>query len=335
MTRYWLHIGLVGLAAGLCSALLFASLVSGSALSLLLCFLAPLPILIAAMGWSHWASLAAVIAAASTLGLAIDPSLLIVFPVGLGLPAWWLGYLALLARPAGPNGEFEWFPIGRLVLWVAALSAFVTLIGLFQVGSSQADIDGTLRTTIEQMLRAHLALPEGAPLVVPGVDDPKRFVDMMVRVMPSAGAVMMTLIYLINLWLAGRVVKISGQLRRPWPDIAATRLPPTAMLALTIAFAVSFVPGLLGMAAALPAASLLAAYAALGFAVMHGITRHLHGRTAVLIGLYMGFVLLGWSGWPMLVMALLGLVDGVVDLRRRVAATHGPPPIPPPPPGQP
>src|ERR1700742_2288537 len=104
MTRYWLHISFVGLAAGLCSALMFASLVSGSALSLLLCYLAPLPILIAGLGGSHWAGLVATVAAAITLGLAIDASLVIVFPIGLGLPAWWLGYLTLLARPAGPNG---------------------------------------------------------------------------------------------------------------------------------------------------------------------------------------------------------------------------------------
>ena len=83
-------------------------------------------------------------------------------------------------------------------------------------------------------------------------------------------------------------------------------------------------------AAAVAAGCLLVAYAALGFAVMHGITRHLQERTLVLVGLYAGFVLLGWSGWPILVMALLGLVDGAIDLRGRVAATHRRPPVPPP-----
>ena len=97
------------------------------------------------------------------------------------------------------------------------------------------------------------------------------------------------------------------------------------MAALAIAFAASFLPGILGMAAALPTASLLVAYAALGFAVMHGITRHMHSRVIVLLTLYSGFVLLGWSGWPVLMMALLGLIDAAFDLRRRVAATRGPP----------
>jgi hypothetical protein len=330
MARFWWHIGLVGLAAGLCSALLFASLVSGSALSLLLVCLVPLPIMIAGMGWSHWAGLVAVATAAIVLGVAIDPYFLVGFPLSVGLPAWWLGYLALLARPAGPNGEFEWYPVGRLVLWTAFLSALVTSIGLAQFGSSEATIQQTLRTAFEHMLRLQLAIPSDAPLVVPGIDDPKRLIDTLVVVLPPAAAVLTTITQLFNLWLAGRVVQTSGRLRRPWPDIAATRLPAAAIGALALAFAGSFLPGLPGIAASLPAASLLVAYAALGFAVMHGITRHLQGRTVVLVGLYTGFVLLGWSGWPILVMALLGLVDGAVDLRRRIAATRRPPPVPPP-----
>ena len=330
MTRFWWSIGLVGLGAGLCSALLFASLLSGSALSILLFCLVPLPIMIAALGWSPWASFVAVVTAAATLALTINPFLAIGFPLSVGLPAWWLGYLALLARPAGPNGELEWYPLGRLVLWAAFLSALVTLIGLAQFGSTQAGIEQSLRTAFEHMLRMQLATPANGPLVVPNVDNPKQLIDTLVRVLPPAAAALTTITQLLNLWLAGRVVKISGRLRRPWPDIAATRLPAAAMAALAVAVAGSFLPGLTGMAAALPGASLLVAFAALGFAVMHGITRHLQGRTAILIGLYTGFVLLGWSGWPVLVMALLGLVDAAVDLRQRFAATRGPPPVPPP-----
>ena len=38
---------------------------------------------------------------------------------GSALPAWWLGYLALLARPAPAGASVEWYPVGRLVLWAA------------------------------------------------------------------------------------------------------------------------------------------------------------------------------------------------------------------------
>ena len=325
MTRFWWQIGLVGLGAGLCSALLFASLMSGSPLSVLLFCLAPLPIMIAAMGWSHWSGLAAIAMAAIALALAFSPYFLISFPLSVGLPAWWLGYLALLARPVGPQGELEWYPVGRLMLWSALLSALVTGIGLVQFGGNEATIQETLHSGFERMLRLQLDIPADKPLVVPGIDDPGRLIDLLVAVLPPAAAVLGTITQLLNLWLAGRIVRTSGRLRRPWPDLAATRLPAVTMAALAIAFAASFLPGILGMAAALPAASLLVAYAALGFAVMHGVTRHMHSRVIVLLILYTGFVLLGWSGWPILMMALLGLIDAAFDLRRRVAATRGPP----------
>jgi len=325
-----LQIVFIGIGTGVAAALLFASVVSGSILATLLFYLAPLPILIAGLGWSPWAAIIAALFGAIGLGAILGFYCFIAFLIGVGLPAWWLGYLALLARPAAPNGELEWYPVGRLVLWAAFLSALVTLIGLAQFGSSQAAIEQTLRTAFEHMLRLRLALPDGAPLIVPGIDDPKHLIDTLVRALPPAATVMTTITQLLNLWLAGRVVKISGRLRRPWPDLAAARLPPVAMATLALAFAGSFLPGLPGIAATLPVASLLVAYAALGFAVMHGITRRMEGRTLVLVGLYTGFVLLGWSGWPILVMALLGMADGAFDLRRRVAATRGRPPVPPP-----
>ena len=50
-----MQIVLIGIGAGAATALLFASVASGSLISVLLFYLAPLPILIAALGWSHWA----------------------------------------------------------------------------------------------------------------------------------------------------------------------------------------------------------------------------------------------------------------------------------------
>src|SRR5258707_8225376 len=123
MAQFWLQIGLIGLGAGAASALLFASVLSASILSVVLFYLAPLPILIGAIGWSHWAALAAALTAALGLTLAFGGFFFPAFLISFGLPAWWLGYLALLARPAASEGETEWYPPGRLVVWAASLGA--------------------------------------------------------------------------------------------------------------------------------------------------------------------------------------------------------------------
>jgi len=322
MAQFWLQIGLIGLGAGTCSALLFASALSGSMLSLVLFSLAPLPIMIAALGWSHWAGLAAAVVAAIAAALAISPFYFVSFLLTIGLPAWWLGYLALLARPAGADGELEWYPSGRLVLWAAMSGAVIIMAGLSQLGSGEATIRDTLRSIFEQILRAQQHILAGEPLTVRGVADPDRLIDILVMLVPLVAAMISTLTQLLNLWLAARIVKVSGRLRRPWPDLSAIRFPPAAPIALAAALAGSFLPGSLGLAASLPAASLLIAYAALGFAVLHGITRHSQSRAIVLVGVYTAVALLLW---PLLLMTLLGLVDSALDLRARVAATRGPP----------
>ena len=226
-----------------------ASLASGSLVSILLFYLAPLPILIAALGWSHWSALVASLTAA--LGLAVvfgSPFHFLAFLIGVGLPAWWLGYLALLARPAPANpGQTEWYPAGRLVIWAALVSALVVIIAIPNLGTDEESLRAGLRTAFERMLRAQKRIPADAPLVIEGVDA-KRLVNFFAEIIPYAAVVIATLTNCINLWLAGRVVKVSGNLRRPWPDLTELRFPPYAPAALAAAIAGSFLPDLIGTA---------------------------------------------------------------------------------------
>jgi len=313
MAQFWLQIGLIGLGAGAASALLFASVLSGSILSVVLFYLAPLPILIAAIGWSHWAGLAAALMAALGLGLAFGTFFFPAFLISVGLPAWWLGYLALLARPS--DAEFEWYPPGRLVVWGAILGALVIMVALPQLGSDASTIQATLRSGMEKILAARANVPALDPVS-------EAVIAMLVIVLPPAAAVLTTMTQLLNLWLAARIVKISGRLKRPWPDLAAIRFPTATPFVLAAATAGSFLPDVVGIACTLVVATLLVAYAALGFAVLHGITRRLQNRSVVLVGIYTAVAIFGW---PVLLVALLGLIDIALDLRTRIAATRGPP----------
>src|ERR1700746_3724310 len=149
------QIVLVGLAAGVASALVFASIASGSALSIPLFYLAPLPILIAAMGWSHVSGLIAAGVAALGLGAAFGSMLSGVFLVGVGLPAWRLGYLALLARPVtnGAPDHLEWYPVGRLVIWGALLGSLVAVGVIVRFGFDPESIQAGLQRTLEALFQ--------------------------------------------------------------------------------------------------------------------------------------------------------------------------------------
>ena len=299
-----MQIILVGLGAGAAAALLFASVVSGSIAAIFLFYLAPLPILIAALGWSHVAGLIAA-ASATAVVVALSGIFFIAVPV-IAFGAWWLGYLALLARPAanGGGGALEWYPAGRLVLWAAVIGTLIVAAAVPNFGTDQQSLQAALRKTYERILRD------------------QSLIDVLVVAVPPAAAVFSTVTNVFNLWLAARVVKISGRLKRPWPDLAAWTLPTSTPVLLAAAIAGSFLPDLLGILAGAFAASLLMAFAMLGFAVLHAITRGMSTRALVLAAVYAAAAVLGW---PVLAMSILGLAEAAFNIRGRVARRRGPP----------
>ena len=295
---------LVGLGAGAAAALLFASVASGSIAAVFLFYLAPLPILIAALGWSHFAGLIAAAAATAVVAL-LSGMFFIAVPV-IAFGAWWLGYLALLARPAtnGGGGALEWYPVGRLVLWTAAIGTLVVAAAVPNFGTDQESLQAALRKTNERIL------------------NDQSVIDVLVVAVPPAAAVFSTTTSLFNLWLAARVVKISGRLARPWPDLTALALPAISAGLLAVAIVGSFLPDLVGVLFGAFAASLIMVFAVLGFAVLHALTRGMRSRVVVLAGVYGVTIVLGW---PVLAMSLLGLAETALNIRGRVARKRGPP----------
>src|SRR6202166_1745699 len=151
-----MQLGLIGIGAGAAAALLFASVTSGAWLSVVLFYLAPLPIMIAGLGWSHWAALVAAISGALALGLVFGAVFFFAFMAGAGIPAWWLGYLAMLARPGNTNGSattLEWYPSGRLVVWAAVLAALIVVVAIPNFGTDAESFRAGLNTALTRMLR--------------------------------------------------------------------------------------------------------------------------------------------------------------------------------------
>jgi hypothetical protein len=312
-----MQIFLIGISAGAATALLFASVASGSPLSVVLFYLAPLPILIAALGWSHWAALVAAVAAAAGLAAVFNGYFFIAFLIGIGLPAWWLGYLALLARPVeGAPGGMEWYPAGHLVVWAAILGAAVVAAGMLYFGTDEDSFRGALRSFLERMVRAAGRVAADTPMPLPPSTDTGRLIDFLVAVLPPTAAVFTTATNMFNLWLASRIVRISGRLNRPPSDLSAMRFPFYAPALIGAAVVASFLPGLVGSFGVVLTASMLLAYAVLGLAVMHAITRGMSSRPFALGGLYAAVIIFGW---PMLLLSMLGLADTAFDLRGRAA----------------
>ena len=292
-----IQIALVGLGAGIAAGLLFASLATGSITAILLFYIAPLPVFIATLGWRHVAGLIAAACATATVTI-VSGAFFLAVPV-ISFAAWWLGYLALLSRPAAhPEGEVEWYPVGRLVLWAAMMGTLVVFAAVPNFGTDQQTVQAGLRKSYDRILR-----------------DPS-LVDLLVIAAPPAAAAVTTLLNVLNLWLAARIVRISGRLARPWSSLSALALPPQAWGLLVIALGGSFLPDLFGILCGVWAASLIIVFAILGVAVLHWTTQGMGLRTLLLASVYASAAVLGW---PVLLFSLLGLAENMFNIRARIA----------------
>src|SRR6266481_9947266 len=90
---------LIAMAAGSASALMFASIVSGALISLMLFWLAPLPLMVAALGWGPLCATIGGIGAATGLGMIFGLPCCLAFAFAIAFPAWRLGKLVLLRPP--------------------------------------------------------------------------------------------------------------------------------------------------------------------------------------------------------------------------------------------
>ncbi|MBB4421817.1 hypothetical protein GGD66_000343 [Bradyrhizobium sp. CIR48] len=321
---------LIALIAGAASALMFASIISGALISLVLFYLAPLPLMVAAIGWGPLCASLGGIAAAIGLGALFGLPYCIAFALTVALPAWWLGHLVLLSRPVGkvavghvaPDAtapaepELEWYPVGRILLWLAGFATLTTIAALLTLGTDAETIIGTLRRGLMRLLRATDPQSSG---------EAGQFVDALVRIAPAGATIIAMMTLTLNLWLSAKVTATSGRLRRPWPDMRTAELPPMTLVALCIALAFCFTGGLLAILAQITAAALMMGYAVTGFAVLHTLTLALKSRTFWLGSAYAAVVVFGW---PVIAMVILGLADAVFGFRERFLRSRQPPPLP-------
>jgi len=307
---------LIGIGAGVTSALLFATLATGQAFAVGLFYLTPLPIVLAGIAWNHVAAAVAALTAAVLVGSFLGFWFVVTFLIGIGIPAYVLSYLALLARDDG-NGQLEWYPPGRIVVASALIAATATSLTIPAFGTDAEGYRGALKVAFERVLRAQTGTAADQPLVLPGARDTASVLELLVIVMPPAAALLSMVTMLANVWLAGKVALMSGRLTRPWPDLTAIRFPPLASMALALAVAGTFLPGVFGIAAGFFTATLILAFSILGLSVIHGASRAFPGRFFILTGVWLSIFTIGW---PLLFVAVMGLIDTIVDIRARYAA---------------
>jgi hypothetical protein len=306
---------LIGLAAGCASALMFASVVSRTLISALLMYLASMPLMVVGIGWGPLSAAIGGITAALGVAAIFGFYHGIAYALIVALPAWWLSHLAMLGRPAGEGTDpaaLEWYPVGRLLLWIAGFAALITILTLLSVSADPVAIAAAMKRSVMRVLAMHRLQAD------------ESVIDTAATMAPALIATGPLVMLTINLWLASKITATSGRLKRPWPDLRTTTLPPMTLVVLCVAVALAFTGGLLALIAKITVGALLSAYMLTGFAVVHTLTMAVKSRALWLTCIYAITILFIW---PLLSMVALGLADSLFGFRDRFLRTR-PPPLP-------
>jgi hypothetical protein len=305
---------LVGLVAGVASALLFVAPFGGTPLALPLFALTGLPIAIAGFGWGGVAAVASV-AAGSVLALGIAGSGgAIIFAFLFAIPVAWATVAA--TQPTTTRDGRGYRPLGLVLAHAAgAVTLGVIVIGVL-AGFDPAALAAEFTPAFVEWAAA--ANPE----TLLTESDVAPLVGLYVTLLPATVAFLGVAMVVLDLVLGVKSVGLSDRLKRAPDELWTVSLPPAVPAAFVVATALAFLlPGAPGYAAQVVTGALGAAVALEGLAVIHAVTRGMAWRGPLLAVMYAMILL---SGLPILLFALLGIAESFFHFRARRLTPRGP-----------
>ena len=306
---------MIAVVAGSASALVYASLLTASPAAFLLAYLAQLPLFAVGLWMGTGAAAIASLAGIGVTFFAGGFVFATIYTVANCVPVLLVVRQALRWRPKADG--IEWYPPGGLLLALLALAAALFAGIAIAFADRPGGLEGTLEAFIVETFR-RLRGPAGLEIA-----NLEEFAAQIARLFAGIVAVSWLVMTAINGALGQWLVRRAGVNRRPTPEMADIDLP-TWFVGLTAIFAAgSFFDGFAGFASRNMIVIFVAVYALAGLGVVHALIRNLQWRGMALGAVYGAIVVFGW---PIAVVAVLGLIEPYANNKAR--APKGTPPIP-------
>ena len=313
---------LIGSLAGAAAAVvLMASVRSAQSIGPLLLVIAPLPGLIAGLGWGLASAIAAALAGAAVMAFAGGAKLGLAHILFIGAPCALLAHLAFLSRPLPPTAASatpgrDWYPAGRLLAAIGLVGGTLPVVLLPMIGDTYAVLAEPFALLLRTIGASAPADSGLAWLRTAGDAEIARYARALVRATPAALAAYWTIFFAINFYLAGRITRASGRLARDWPDLPGLVVPPALLGLFAAALAAMFVAGTPAVIGTSLAGALAVVFVMAGLAVVHAIAR---GRWPWLVwAVYCSLMLTVIGAGVALIVLAIGIVEPVLNLRRRL-----------------
>ena len=299
---------LIALGGGVVSALIAVAMLMGSPGALMIVYLAPLPLFL--VGLSGGAAAVTVASVSGLLVAGFMGGIVAAAIYGLihALPAWVMTRQSLRTRVLA-DGTVVWHPVGHALAELSGLGAvvFVSAAAAAWYGG------GSIVDSVATYLNAVLAT------VFPDVPDAHRdqYVGMLTPIFPGFTGSSWLVMAVVNGALAQAILVRLGKNLRPNPrfnDLTAPEwlswlLVGSAVLVLLGSGELEYVGRNLAVILAVP-------FFFVGLAVVHTLVARMPSPGMLLIVFY---VIVVFSGWAMMAVAGIGLIEQWVGLRRRFA----------------
>ena len=294
--------------ATLCGALgacPYLAPLGGTPGSLILVYLSQLPLFIGGLWGGATAAALAGITASLMLLAASNVMAVIMFAALNVVPVILLVRQALLAR-TGADGAVEWYPPGLLTAWLTGLGLVAAAVTFVFFGGPQGT-QTALREALVPSLDRHLGE------ITPELDELLSFIAF---ILPGIVATSWMVMTTTNGSLAQGLLARFGASWRPSPDLAALGLPMWIPVLLAFAAGATLFGGTARFIGVNVLIVLAVPFCLAGLAVLHTVARRFPRPAVTLVTFYL---LAGFLGWPLLLIAVLGLLDSPLGLRRRFA----------------
>ena len=296
----------VAVACGSVGACLYLAATLGTPGGLVLVYMTQLPLFMAGLWLGTGAAALAGLTAALVILAASDLLAALVFAAVNAAPVALLVRQALLARP-GSDGAVVWYPPGLLTAWVTGLGLAGIGAALLLLGGPeglQSMLTNVVGEVLDRLARHPMADRDQAAALI-------------ATVIPGMIAASWMIMLVANAALAQGVLARFGANWRPSPDLAGLSLPLWVPAALGLAAAAVVFGGTPRFVGINFLIALSVPFCLAGLAVLHAVARHMSHPVMALAGFYL---LAALFGWPLLAVAVLGLLESWLGLRQRLAA---------------
>ncbi len=300
---------LIAVLGGVTSVIFYLSSFFGIPGGLFLAYFSALPLFVVGLSLGFKAGIIATVASVA-LALAItEIAVVALFTVVTALPTLLLLSMALSNRKS-PEGTPKWYPPGMMVCWLTGYGAMAFVIAAYMVGGGQNGLEEILRENISAALGGLIRDLEPSKVAA--------MARMAARYVPAIFMASWLISMVVNAHLAQKIATRLGRNIRPSPSLRNMSLPfgfAGVMLATAVIWRLAG-PGLVGFVSLNLALVMLVPYFLLGLAVVHAVSRPWSARTPILVTIYLIMVFIGW---PVVLVAALGLAEQWTGLRQRLA----------------